>query len=308
MLHGRLLNYLDEVARSGSIRKAAERMNVAPSAISRQIMTFEAELGTAVFQRRPRRLVLTAAGEVLIRHIRGTLKDMSRVQTQIEELKGLRRGEITVAVMSGLAANLVPRCVVEFQKSNPRVKLNLQLLTTGDQILAAVEAGEADLGLGFDFPARPKIRILETAVGRLGAVMAPDHPLAGAVSLRISDCLNYPLIVADDTMAIRPYLSQLFAKMKLEPEFAVETNSIEVMRHMAMMDLGITFLTPFDVEFEQRLGRLIYLPIHELAQHTQRLMLIGQNNAASVLSSVFVESLRTIIQQATGSAEQRSVS
>jgi DNA-binding transcriptional LysR family regulator len=123
MLHGRLLNYLDEVARSGSIRKAAERMNVAPSAISRQILTFEEELGTPVFQRRPKKLVLTAAGEVLIRHIRGTLKDLDRVQTQIEELKGLRRGEITVAVMSGLAANLVPRCVVEFQKSNPRVKL-----------------------------------------------------------------------------------------------------------------------------------------------------------------------------------------
>ena len=88
--------------------------------------------------------------------------------------------------------------------------------------------------------------------------------------------------------------------MKLDPEFAVETNSIEVMRHMAMMDRSITFLTPFDVEFEQLLGRLIYLPIHELRQHTQKLMLIGQTDAASVLSSIFVESLRPIIRQAAG--------
>ena len=122
MLHGRFLNYLDEVARAGSIRKAADRLNVAPSAVSRQILAFEEELGTPVFQRTPRRLVLTAAGEIVIRHIRGTLKDLDRVQTQVEELKGLRRGEITVAIMSGLAANLVPRCVAEFQKRNPRVK------------------------------------------------------------------------------------------------------------------------------------------------------------------------------------------
>ena len=108
MLHSRLLNYVDEVARTGSIRKAASHLNVAASAISRQILALESQLGTPIFHRLPKKLILTAAGEVLIGHVRQTLKELTRAQGKIEELKGLRRGEITVAMMSGLASNLVP--------------------------------------------------------------------------------------------------------------------------------------------------------------------------------------------------------
>ena len=119
MLHSRLLNYVDEVARTGSIRKAASHLNVAASAISRQILALETQLGTPIFHRLPKKLILTAAGEVLIGHVRQTLKELTRAQGKIEELKGLRRGEITVAMMSGLASNLVPGTVKEFRVGNP---------------------------------------------------------------------------------------------------------------------------------------------------------------------------------------------
>ena len=163
MLHSRLLSYLDEVARLGSMRKASARLNVASSAINRQILALEAELGTPLFLRLPRKLMLTTAGEIMIRHVRQTLKDMERVQRRIEELKGLRRGEITLAIMSGLAANMVPRIAVDFRRNSPRVKLTLRLLPTGTDIMAAVATGEADLGLGFDFPRDPALRVV--AVG-----------------------------------------------------------------------------------------------------------------------------------------------
>ena len=63
MLHGRLLSYLDEVARAGSIRKAAERLNVSPTAVNRQILQLEEMLDVQLFQRLPRGMKLTAAGE-----------------------------------------------------------------------------------------------------------------------------------------------------------------------------------------------------------------------------------------------------
>ena len=84
MLHSRLLSYVDEVARTGSIRKAASHLNVAASAISRQILALETQLGTPLFHRLPKKLILTAAGEVLIGHIRQTLKELTRAQAKIE--------------------------------------------------------------------------------------------------------------------------------------------------------------------------------------------------------------------------------
>lgn len=298
MLQHRLLMYLDQVARAGSIRKAAARLHISASAINRQILALEDELGTPLFQRLPRKMVLTAAGEVLIHHVRQSFKELEWAQVKIEELKGLRRGEVTIAMMSGLAANLIPRMASEFRRANPRVKLILRQLTDGDEIMAAVESGEADLGLGFDFDLPPTLRIISSAAGRLGAVVAPGHPLADKTSLRISDCIAYPIIIADKSTVIRPYLNDVFAKALVTVHPVIETNSIEVMRHAAMVDQGLTFLTPFDIEFDQRAGRLIYIPVRELAQQTQRLMLIGHDRGTSAIGSVLAETIKGMMSQA----------
>ena len=77
------------------------------------------ELGTPLFLRLPRKLRLTAAGEIMIGHVRQTLREMKGVRRRIDELKGLRRGEITLAIMSGLAANVVPSVAADFRHAVP---------------------------------------------------------------------------------------------------------------------------------------------------------------------------------------------
>jgi DNA-binding transcriptional LysR family regulator len=298
MLHSRLLSYVDEVARTGSIRKAASHLNVAASAISRQILALETQLGTPLFQRLPKKLILTAAGEVLIGHIRQTLKELTRAQAKIEELKGLRRGEITVAMMSGLASNLVPGTVKQFRLANPRVKLVLTLYNTGAEIQSAVAAGEADLGIGFDFTKDSNLKVLARTPGRLGAVMAPTHPLAKRTSIRLGDCVDYPLVIADTSSAIRPYLDAAFSRVSLDPQPIIETNAIEIMRHAAILENGITFLTPFDIEFERRAGRLVYVPVRELSHETQTLVLLGHTRGTSAIASVLAEMLKVMMGQA----------
>ena len=287
-----MLTYIDEVARRGSIRAAAERLNVAASAISRQIRSLESEFGTPIFDRTTYRLTLTAAGEILVRHARDTLKEMERTKALIEDLKGLRRGEVSVGLMSGLAANVVPRAVVQFRTVNPSVTVHLRLMTTGDSILAAVASKEVDLGVGFDFADRSNVRVLSTALAPLGAVLAPDHPLAERASVRLSDCVGYPLIIADKTTAIRPYIDQVFERSNIVPSSSVETNSIEVMRQVSMNGGGVSFLTRFDVETELKLGRLVYIPVQELVSNMQRLMLVSAERGVTALASVFAEQLK----------------
>ncbi|WP_416261175.1 LysR family transcriptional regulator [Gibbsiella quercinecans] len=297
MLQHRLLVYLDEVARSGSIRKAAARLHISASAINRQILALEDELGTPLFQRLPRKMLLTAAGETLIHHVRQSFKELEWAQIKIEELKGLRRGEVTVAMMSGLAANLVPRTAAEFRRANLRVKLVLRQMTTGEDITNAVASGEADLGVGFDFELPPTLRIIASVVSRLGAVVAPGHPLADKSSLRLSDCVPHPLVIADKSMVIRPYLNEVFARAMINAQPVIETNSIEVMRQAAMVDQALTFLTPFDIDVDLRSGRLIYIPVRELAQQTQTLMLIGHNRGTSAIGSVLAETMKGLMLQ-----------
>jgi DNA-binding transcriptional LysR family regulator len=74
-MHARVLRYLDEVVRRGSIRKAAEHLHVAPTAVNRQILDLEAELGTPLFERIHKRLRLTPTGEMVLAHVRATLRE-----------------------------------------------------------------------------------------------------------------------------------------------------------------------------------------------------------------------------------------
>ena len=124
---------------------------------------------------------------------------------------------------------------------------------------------EADLGIGFDFELQPVHRKLASMPVRLGAVVGVGHPLAEKASLRLSDCLPYPVVIADKSMVIRPYLNEVFARASINLHTVIETNSIEVMRQSAMMDQTLTFLTPIDIESDQRSGRLVYIPVRELA-------------------------------------------
>ena len=188
----------------------------------------------------------------------------------------------------------------EFRVANPRVKLSLTLFNTGEEIQFAVANGEADLGIGFDFTKDGNLKVLARAVGRLGAVMAPDHPLAKRASIRLGDCIDYPLVIADSSSAIRPYLNAAFTRAAIDLQPVIETNAIEIMRHAAMLNNGITFLTPFDIEFERRAGRLVYVTVRELANDAQALMLIGHERGGSAIASVLAEMLKVMMREAAG--------
>jgi DNA-binding transcriptional LysR family regulator len=111
---------------------------------------------------------------------------------------------------------------------------------------------------------------------------------------------QHPLVIADESSAIRPYLDAAFTRAAIDLQPAIETNAIEIMRHAAILNNGITFLTPFDIEFERRANRLVYVPVRELAHDAQALILIGHERGTSAIASVLAELLKTMMREATG--------
>ena len=124
----RILGYVDEIARSGSIRKAAEHLNLTASALNRRIMDIEEELGTLLFERRPRGVRLTSAGELFLDLARRQLSDTERMLSQIEELKGLRRGVVRIACSQALAHSFLPASIALFRKQFPMLSFDARIL------------------------------------------------------------------------------------------------------------------------------------------------------------------------------------
>jgi len=292
MLHSRILRYLDEVARLGSIRKAAARLNVASSAINRQILALEAEIGAPIFERMPRRLRLTATGEVLIAHVRDTLKSHQRVTAQIEAFKGLTRGEVTIATMNGLAAGPLPRFLTSILDQHPRVHVRLRVLPF-DQMTNAVLTGEADLALTYNPPNSPGLRIVASHELPLGAVVATRHPLTRQRALRLADCAEFPLAVADFSMTIRPAVDLAFTRANLLLQPTIETNSIEFMKKAARNGQAVTFLNAVDVAEEVEAGEVRYLPLQELVAHPIALkLMVRARGGLDTFASLVVEEMR----------------
>lgn len=261
-LHARLLQYIDEVARLGSVRAAGARLHVAPSAINRQILMLEHELGEPIFERRPRGMRLNPAGEVLVNHIRSTLQQYREAVAQIRDLHALPSGEVVIATMTGLASSVVAMAAVAFQARHPQVRISIR--TMGSQeIQHAVEDSEADLGLGFNIPDSSQLAVRWRRNTRLGVAISPQHPLAGLDAVPLAQCAGLPLIVADRSMVMHGIISEAFTRANLDVVPAFHTNSIETMKRIAAAGEAIAFLSKYDIAEELRDGRLTYRPVRD---------------------------------------------
>lgn len=278
MLHNRLLNYLDEVVRCGSIRAASRKLNIASSAINRQILALEADLGTPIFDRLPRRLRLTAVGELLIEHVRTTLRSHERLGAQIADFTGLRWGRVTVATVGTVAAEILPTVIASFRNDFPRSTIDVRMV--GD-VLANIQSDEVDLGIGFDLPVPPGIRAVFDIPVILGAVMRPDHPLANRSSVSLATCSGFPLILPSKEMSSRPILDRGLQDLEASVKATIITNSSELMKQAAKRDQGIAFLTNLNVHEEHVRGELVFVPLTESKAeplHLRAIMKIKRQN------------------------------
>lgn len=295
MLHSRMLRYLDEVARCGSIRKAAGRLNVASSAINRQILALEQEIGTPIFERTRKRLRLSAAGELLIGHIRQTLKEHERVRSRIEDLKGLRRGEVTIATMDGLAGSVLAPIFARFRQNHPAIKIRSLILPVAD-IAASVASGEFDLGIGFDLPPDPALQSFAKLETKLGLVVPPSHPLAGGPAISFSACIGYPLILPETGLTLRTLLEEAFVRAAVKIEPMVESNSIALIKRAVALDLGLSFLNSIEVAEERKRGELVFVPLRERQLKAQLITLVHRaKGGLEILPSLMAEEIKVAL-------------
>lgn len=290
MLHSRKLQYINEIARCGSIRKAAARLNVASSAINRQILALEAEIGVPIFERLPRGLRLTAAGELCIEHIRDVLKNYERLESCIRGLKMPQAGKVSIVTTVGLAAGPLPDIIAKFIGQHPRVRIQLRN-DGGSTTLHPVLTGEVDIGLGFNIPATPGIRTLANFDVPIGVVLPPGHRLAGTGPVSLVDVVQERLVLAQPGTSLRDVIDLAFAPLPVSVEPVVETNASEMLKQLVKSGTGLTLLNPLDVIVECRRGELVFRPIAET--HSRQPMKLFARARASLdaATSLFVEYL-----------------
>jgi DNA-binding transcriptional LysR family regulator len=259
-IHAAALHYFEATRRAGSIREAARRLNVASSAVNRQILALEADLGSPLFERLASGLRLTAAGEALARHVITVLRDAQRLRSELDALRGLRGGHVELVAPEGLCHRIIPAAIAAAARAHPQVTTGVTILATSD-IAGAIANGDADLGLAFEVPPRPGLRRLVAARFRLGAVLPADAPATAAASLTLSELANTPLILPKANFANHAQLLPLLAQAGLQNVRRCDAGSIELMKQLVLRGLGAACMTRIGLEDALEAGQLVHVPL-----------------------------------------------
>jgi DNA-binding transcriptional LysR family regulator len=243
----RLYIYFDAIIRHGSIRSAAEALRIASSALNRRVLDLEREVGTILFDRLPSGVRLTAAGEIFAAHVRRTLSDIKQIGEQIHDMQGRIGGHVAIASAESAAIDLLPQLMVTFQSQYPGTRFTLGIGAPRD-ILADLLEDRADLILTHEEPEHHDVAVLAIARMPFCALMQPNHPLAAARELYLSQCLDFPIVLAQEHLAARALVEATLTASSLKMQPVLVTNMFEVMKKYVRLTNSISFqfhLAPF---------------------------------------------------------------
>ena len=325
LVQDRRISHFHEAARLGSVRAAADFLNVAPSAVSRQITQLEHELGMPLLERHRRGVKPTEAGERVLEYYRQRLAQQEVLLESLQSLKGLQSGSMVLAIGEGFIEGLAGP-LSRFSARYPGIELKVNLCGTNEVIRQVVE-DEAHLGLVFHPTRDPKIRTHVSRPQPVCAVVNPQHALArqfggqrfGAQEgsrraagklepLSLATLASHSLALPEVSFGIRQIVAQAEHQAGVMLSPTLTCNALAMLKQFALHG-GVTLLPEFVVSEEVAAGRLCRIPLQEaqfVTPHVQLISRLGRqlSDGASRLSSLLQQDMTAFSPSEGGSVGQ----
>jgi DNA-binding transcriptional LysR family regulator len=254
------LQFIDAIARAGSIRKAAEGLAITSTALNRRLLTLEEELGVPIFERVSRGVRLSIAGELLIHHLRSQNAEFAKLKGQIADLRGERRGHVAIACSQAFLPYFLPEQIGRYRRDHPGVTFGVRVRDRA-AAEAALADHSADLALIFEPVRLSEVQLLASAQQRIHAVMAADHPLAGHEVIRLRDCARFPVALPTEVYGVRHLLDLALVRSSIALQPMIEADSFDFLRHYPRQEPIISFQIPVGLPRAQPGQSLVTRPL-----------------------------------------------
>jgi LysR family nitrogen assimilation transcriptional regulator len=255
-MDSRQLRYFIAVYEQRNLSRAADQANVAQSALSHHISNLEAEFAMPLFERKPRGMEPTAAGERLYEHARIILRAMAEAEREIKEGGGLIAGDISIGMAnSGVKAIGVPLMRTVLAKY-PGLKLSLTESLSGATLLHLM-ASEVDLALVYNPPSDKDLiaePVLEEQMFCVGTAKLIGK---GKIPIKFEALADLPLILLRHGLSSRALLDDPVLLKRLDNHAILHLNSITGMIGALLEGLGCAIATKLFVQEQLKAGRLI---------------------------------------------------
>jgi DNA-binding transcriptional LysR family regulator len=286
----RQLKTFTTVAQLLSFNRAAQALNYAQSTISTQIRLLEEEFGKPLFDRLGKTIVLTDAGQVLLRYAAKMLDIQKETFTQVAGWEE-SHGSITVRAPQSLSIYALPPILKQFQQHFPKVRLDINncALTLQQEL----RSGVIDLAFLF-IDAIQEHDLIAEVLGfeKLYLIACPTHPLAASSSMELKDLEKHTILLPTQDCSYKMLFKQMLAEEKVSPGAILSLNSIEAIKQCVLQGIGVTLIPEMAVKKELAAGDLCLLPWVDQELETAILMIRHKDKWVSPALQVFIEQVR----------------
>lgn len=277
------LRYFFEAVRLKSVRGAADYLNVAPSAVSRQISQLEQELNSQLVERHRRGIKPTEAGERVLEYYQLHLAEQDLLFDSLQALRGVQAGSITLAIGEGYIES-ISAILSDFTARYPNIRINIEICGSNDVMRLIVE-DEANIGILFNPALESRLRSHLALTHPLCVVTSPSHALTRQPQpLEMHSLIEHRPALTRVSHGIRQIVTRVEEDTGVNLEPAVVCNNLLLLKNYAI-DGGVSLLPDFMVRDEVRAGKLVAIPLHhQLFAHTQTHIItrLGRQHSSGV--------------------------
>jgi DNA-binding transcriptional LysR family regulator len=251
-----------EVAETGSIRKAADKLFVSPSSVNRQILNLEEHIGTTLFDRESKGMRPTRSGEIILAAAREFSRSMKDALDQVSSLRGLGKGRVSFGTLTTFAETFAAPLIVRLRKAHPGLGI-FYYAGNSSEIVQKVLEGDLDFGLCWDPPPSTPLHRIDFVEVPIGVAMRPSHPMAKLATIRLKDCLESPVVFPSRGMEFRGVLDRINLGMGNVVSPVVEANSIPALRRLSLVGDEPVMMTANAIIDEIENGELAFTPLSD---------------------------------------------
>lgn len=256
----RHLRLVKEVADKGSLTKAMDTLFLSQSALSHQLKELENQLGTQLFHRINKKLILTGAGKIVLDSAEKILKDIEKTELSVKKYVSGDTGNIRLTTQCYTCYHWLPSLMIDFNKEFPKVEIEIfpdDIMDTEKQLLD----GKIDLAIVSEKRDYPNLKYHELFIDEQVALIPSDHPWAKKKYVTAKDFENETVMIHSYPLESVTLFSQILLPENVQPKKIMQIQVTEAVIEMVKAQLGIKVMANWMIEPYLKDKRLATVPI-----------------------------------------------
>lgn len=300
-LDSRQLRAFITLARTGSFTQAARELHISQSAVSHSMKALEAEVGCRLLDRQAKRVLLTQAGEQLLHHAQKILQEMDVARASLLQLGKWGRSRLRIGASTTACQSLLPPVLREFKESFPHCMINIE---PGDtlQTLDVLRDERIDLAITLQTDEDPRLEFHPLFEDEMVFLMSPLHPWATEGSVTREEIPKQNYVFYSKASHTFRLIEDYFRREKMVLNAVIELGSMEAIKELVKLGLGLSILAPWIARKELAERSLVALPLGKRKLKRQWCVVHRRRHRLSFAEETFVGLCRTVSTTLTSSA------